>query len=1014
MLDRDFYKHKPYLKSPYFYYAGFFCAIFFALLTVFFSYQNDKIQKESIKSAIAQQTHYLGLNIKQQISYYETSLRELSTLSNTQSHENLKQAALTYLTQHPETILIQISKNQEQTIWSLNKNLSSSYLEEIQTRINTKKAIHSTQLIVSNIEPFSLILYRPQIKNNQESGYISIAIALKPMLNTLINENNTPHYLVSAQLKHRTVYQNFANSSTEHSLWCHSNRFSKENLALNITVCPSAKQTTILESRFSKPTLTLGFLLTLLSSVLLYILGNLQKSRESLFYRNKELQLIYDINAETQDSKDVYSALIKVLHIICTKSHWKIGHLYQLEDNVKSLEIIYSKKPIDEISFYSSTKKLAKNKKINFKKSMQNNKKPFWIYTPEKHPELNELLNVCKPFSITAILYMPIFYKEKSHYYFELFSSKKDVCNPHERRLAKATAAALSDIFDKISTKISLADIEERDKLLLQSAGEGIFGLDTEGNVTFANPAAQNMLGFSESELLNQSIYTLIHHSKRDGSAYPKIECPMYLSLKNQTIYHATDEVLWRKNGDYFYSEYKSTPIKKNGELVGAVVTFSDTTEKHLDKRRLEELAHYDYLTGLYNRAYFEESLKKLFDEHQKNIVLFYLDLDYFKRINDSLGHDVGDMLLIEVAKNLRKIINHDSYIARIGGDEFAVILKNTLNKNGAIELAKKVLIKINKDYLINKDIINIHLSIGISIYPETSQSPSELIKHADLALYKAKEKGRNRYQLYNQEIYESHIRRSQLEMSIQRSIENNELYLEYQPYFMMPDKRVFGIEAVIRWRKDNVNPLSTKQLIDIAEEIGFIKEIDYWSIQQACKDYKKLIEIESPDTILSINLSAQSISDKNQIKKITKTLLESGIEPKKITIELTESSIIHLDNEANLSLQYLNNQNFNIAIDDFGVSYSSLNRLSRLPINTLKIDHGFIKKMIETEKDQKIVKSIINLANDLNLTLIAEGVETVEQLDFLLNHYCHIIQGFLLSKPVSLCNILKLLSEEK
>ena len=426
--------------------------------------------------------------------------------------------------------------------------------------------------------------------------------------------------------------------------------------------------------------------------------------------------------------------------------------------------------------------------------------------------------------------------------------------------------------------------------------------------------------------------------------------------------------------------------------------------EKVNDKTKtLKHQAHYDSLTALPNRLLFSDRLAqsiKHASRHKTTLSLLFLDLDRFKEVNDSLGHEVGDKLLQIVSIRLKACIREEDTIARQGGDEFTILLGD-IETNDLIKLANKLISTIQEPFRINHHELYVTLSIGISNFPEDGTSSNVLLRNADTAMYKTKELGKNGYQFYNSMMTEQTLERLELDRNIRKAIERHEFQAYYQPQVDLLHKKVVGMETLIRWHHPELGTISPVQFIPLAEETGLIIPIDQWMMQESVKTLSKWQE-EGIDTgKLSINLSIKQLENKDFITHLKSLLDKTGCDPKKLEFEITESQIMKNPESSITVLNHVKELGITIAIDDFGTGYSSLSYLKRLPIDKLKIDRSFIKDLPSDEEDATIVRTIIALAKSLKLDLIAEGVETQEQKEFLIKEGCHKIQGYLYSKPI-------------
>lgn len=423
-------------------------------------------------------------------------------------------------------------------------------------------------------------------------------------------------------------------------------------------------------------------------------------------------------------------------------------------------------------------------------------------------------------------------------------------------------------------------------------------------------------------------------------------------------------------------------------------------------QKRLYHLANYDPLTALANRHLFKENLKGSMKESKDKgttTALLFLDLDNFKIINDTLGHAMGDKLLIAASSRLKSLLGSKNSIARLGGDEFVIIMNDAKDNLDISNLADNIIKLLEKPFSFNEHEMFIGTSIGISIYPNDTDNAEELLSYADTAMYSAKDKGKNNYQFFTLQMHEDIQFRHDIENKLHHAIENNEFRIEYQPKVDLRSEKVVGAEALLRWTQEELGAVSPSVFIPIAEESSLINTIGKWVISQVCKDISHLKDNFNNMQCISLNVSSSQILHQNLPQLIQKNLDEYGLHNSCLELEFTENMLIKQSRKSQQVLSELEGMGIRLSIDDFGTGYSSLNYLKTLPIHTLKIDKSFISDTPKCDGVCAITKSIINLAHNLNLDIVAEGVETKEQLKFLKEHGCNIIQGFYFSKPLDI-----------
>ncbi len=437
-------------------------------------------------------------------------------------------------------------------------------------------------------------------------------------------------------------------------------------------------------------------------------------------------------------------------------------------------------------------------------------------------------------------------------------------------------------------------------------------------------------------------------------------------------------------------------------ELLGRSIRYA--IERKRTEQRLAGMAQYDELTGLANRALFKEMVLRAMARTKRKeagVALLFLDLDNFKTINDTLGHNAGDLLLKQVAERLEHTLRETDMIARLGGDEFVVILEGVSRVREAALVARRILKAHTKPFVLEGQELFVTTSVGIAIYAGGEQDVDELIKNADMAMYRAKERGRNSYHFHTSEMTEQALERMALENHLRRGIENNELLVDYQPQIDLHTGKVFGVEALVRWQHPELGLLGPDKFIPVAEDTGLIVRLGDWVLRAACEQVRAWQAAGLPDVRVAVNLSTRQFQDVHLAASIRQALDDTGLDPEYLEIELTEGPLAQDAEHAVHLLTALKDTGVRIAIDDFGTGYSSLSNLKRFPLDALKVDASFVSD-IDDPDSAAIVHAIIGLAHTLRLEAIAEGVETRHQLDFLRKAGCEAIQGFLFCRPIS------------
>jgi diguanylate cyclase (GGDEF)-like protein/PAS domain S-box-containing protein len=526
---------------------------------------------------------------------------------------------------------------------------------------------------------------------------------------------------------------------------------------------------------------------------------------------------------------------------------------------------------------------------------------------------------------------------------------------------------------------------------------------DPAGYIVQANEAFSRVSGYAVEQVLDQLPNMLTVDEQQ--------EAHLRYVLKQLNQHSTWEGEVWlrRRNGEHYPAWVGITAVLDDeGDLASYVCFFSDISERKASEQRIHRLAYYDALTHLPNRTLFQDRLHTALQaaERQKSwVVLMFLDLDRFKPINDSLGHAAGDRMLKEMATRLLGCVDDDDTVARMGGDEFTLLLQPRANReialNRAIHVAEQILASLVKPFVLEGREFFVTASIGIALSPQDGNELSQLMKNADTAMYHAKERGKNNFQFYQADMNASALERLELESDLRHALEQNEFVLYYQPQFSGDGKRLTGTEALLRWRHPRRGLVPPGDFIPVLEELGLVVDVGDWVISEACRQLKTWHQAKVRVPKVSVNISARQFSDGQLGTRIANTLKETGLPPACLELELTESILMREVSEAMQILAGLKNLGLSIAVDDFGTGYSSLNYLKQFPIDVLKIDRTFVDGLPSGEQDAQIARAIIAMAHSLNLAVIAEGVETQEQLDFLREHGCDEVQGYLFGRPM-------------
>jgi len=562
--------------------------------------------------------------------------------------------------------------------------------------------------------------------------------------------------------------------------------------------------------------------------------------------------------------------------------------------------------------------------------------------------------------------------------------------------LFEANRQLRMEILERNRSARALEDSEREKSLILNSSSDLIAYLDPDLRIRWVNHKSHELAGRKATEVLGEYCYTAWH-----GLDEPCIGCPLVRSGKTgqpqQGEIVTPDGKIWL---------VRAFPLHDTHGRINGFASFSlDVTEQKQAQRAIHRMAYYDHLTGLPNRALFQKELDRRLEEavgRDHGLALMFLDLDHFKGVNDSLGHAKGDLLLQQIAGRLQGTVGREDILARLNGDEFIFLLTEIDDPVAVYSFAGHVLNIMAQPFDLDGDEIYVGASIGIACYPLHGVDAVNLIKRADRALYAAKERGRNTIELFSEEINARFHRRQQLEMRLQRALQKNEFFLEYQPQVDLPSGQVIGVEALLRWHNADLGLVMPGDFIPLAEETGLIRPIGEWVLRTACLEYQSWSQSQQPPARLSVNISGQQIKHPDFLPMIDDVPKSTGFDPRLLELEITES--VAMDNvEENIrTFGLLKARRVQLAIDDFGTGYSSLSYLRHFPIDRLKIDRKFIRDVAECRDSASLVEAIIGMARSLYLDIIAEGVETPEQVDYLWKRGCHQVQGFYFGRPMA------------
>jgi diguanylate cyclase (GGDEF)-like protein/PAS domain S-box-containing protein len=569
---------------------------------------------------------------------------------------------------------------------------------------------------------------------------------------------------------------------------------------------------------------------------------------------------------------------------------------------------------------------------------------------------------------------------------------------------ARALFRALRYAVERKFLRAALFSEKEQAQVTLNCIGEAVICTGSSGNITFLNVVAETMTGWSFKEADGRplaDVFQIMNSQSRE-----MVRLPTGAALVAQSSERLCPNcVLIHRSGHELPIDESMAPIyDRKGLQTGTVVVFRDVSEARRVSIQMAHSAEHDSLTGLPNRLLLNDRVTQAISfarRHMKQLAILFLDLDGFKHINDSLGHPVGDKLLQSVAKRLVDCGRASDTVSRQGGDEFVVLLSEVEHAEDAAVAARRMLQAVAEPHSVDQQELHVTTSIGVSVYPDDGEDAETLVKNADTAMYQAKENGRQSYKFFKPAMNLRAVERQVIEEGLRRALERDEFTLQYQPKINFRTGSITGAEALIRWTHPIRGAIAPAQFIPIAEDCGLILPIGKWVLQKACEQARAWLDLGLPLTTMAVNVSAMEFRDQNFLEGLFMILEKSGLDPRSLELELTESVLMKHAESAAAVLQSVRRKGIKVALDDFGTGYSSLSYLRNFPIDALKIDQSFVAQITAARDDASIVVAVISMARSLKLRVIAEGVETLEQLAFLQAHECDEAQGYYFSRAV-------------
>ena len=563
---------------------------------------------------------------------------------------------------------------------------------------------------------------------------------------------------------------------------------------------------------------------------------------------------------------------------------------------------------------------------------------------------------------------------------------------------------ALRNAVERKIVEDSLYEEKERAMVTLNSIGDAVLCTNISGNITYLNAVAEKMTGWLRAEAVGKPLTEVFRII--DGATRQTARDPMEMAVEeDKTVGLTANCVLIRRGGFESAIEDSAAPIHdREGQVIGAVIVFHDVSAARAMALEMTHTAHHDVVTGLPNRLLLNDRITQSISlalRQNRPIAVLFIDLDHFKNINDSLGHAAGDELLQSVSKRLISCGRASDTVSRQGGDEFAILLPEIAHAQDAATCAAKIILALNAPHFIGTRTLHIGASIGISLYPKDGEDAETLIKNADTAMYHAKERGRGNFQFFEAEMNLKAVQRQSIESELRRALKNNEFLLHYQPKVNLDSGDITGVEALIRWKHPVQGFIPPADFVPIAEDCGLIVPIGRWVMREACTQARAWQDAGLRHLRMAVNVSAVEFREKSFVENVRTVLSDTGLRPQYLVLELTERVLMENAESTAVLLEELKTMGVHLAVDDFGTGYSSLSYLRQFPIDVLKIDQSFIKKITSNLDDSTIIAAIIAMGRNLRHIVIAEGIETQEQIAYLQSQHCQEGQGYLLGRPV-------------
>jgi diguanylate cyclase (GGDEF)-like protein/PAS domain S-box-containing protein len=700
-------------------------------------------------------------------------------------------------------------------------------------------------------------------------------------------------------------------------------------------------------------------------------------------------QLEHVVGRILGDANDVKLGIWAVIEAMCASEQWTAGNFWTV-DETGAMQHLVAWTPTDE----------GRHSVLEEDGVLPSwlNTGPVWIGDVARGS--GGLAAGDAPEAWNTGLVIPIKSGSQTIGVLDFYAAKIAAPEPQFLRVLRVASAEIGHFYQRALAMERLRESEDRFSSTMKLAAIGIAHVDDSGRFIYVNPQLCEMLGYAERELLGLTVKQISHPGDVSASddLHARLRAGAITSFK-------LDKRYLRKDGTPVWCGLTiAMKRSRHGVPLYDISVVEDISARKRAEERIQYLATHDGLTGLPNRAMFGQLLNLAVEtgrRYDRKFAVLFIDLDRFKVINDTLGHEAGDVLLREMAARLRECLRASDVVARLGGDEFVVLVQEVADVGQVSLVARNILSAVMKPVVILGQECRVTASIGVCMHPEEGQDEQSVMKNADMAMYLAKEEGKNNYQFFSGRMKAHSIERLALETNLRRALELDELTLHYQAKVNFKTGAITGVEALLRWYSPQLGTVSPTQFIPLAEETGLIVPIGKWVLRCACEQNVAWQKAGLPPVKMSVNLSMRQLNDESLTREIETVLRETGMDPSLLELEITESMIMHNAERAVKILSTIKALGVKLAIDDFGTGYSSLAHLKRFPIDTLKVDRSFIREIPSDVEDRAIAEAIIAMGKTLSLTVVAEGVETPEQQAFLSERACDEMQGYYFSTPV-------------